>query len=86
MGPFPTCKGPEGDKLQGTIVHLLKSIYFKVLKENKKLNFWIPNFMPNFKKIVRAVFWENVSRTAGQPDKSHFIGPFPVNRRPNKLK
>ena len=23
-------------------------------------HFWIPNFMPNFKKIVRAVFWENV--------------------------
>ena len=43
--------------------------------------------MPNFKKIVRAVFWENVLWTDRQPDtqpdKSDFIGLFPVNRRPN---
>ena len=26
-------------------------------------HFYIPNFMPNFKKIVRAVSWESVSQT-----------------------
>ena len=28
MGPFPTCKGPEGDKLQGTIVQHFFRIHF----------------------------------------------------------
>ena len=32
------------------------------------LHFWIPNFMPNFKKIVRAVSWEKVLRTSEHPD------------------
>ena len=31
-------------------------------------HFWIPNSMPNFKKIVRAVFWEKVLRTSGHPN------------------
>ena len=46
--------------------------------------------MPNFKKIVRAVSWESALQTHThrhthrQTDKSDFIGPFPVNWRPNK--
>ena len=75
MGPFPTCKGPEGDKLQGTIIHHFFRIHFgthysklkKFAPFGPKMgeggffqksvsytfeNFYIPNFMPNFKKIV----------------------------------
>ena len=43
MGPFPTCKGPEGDKLQGTIVRHFFRIHFGTQYSK-------------FKKIVRAVF------------------------------
>ena len=102
MGPLPISKGPEGDKLQGTIVHHFFRINFGTHYSKFKKNrwsrfclnwekvlflpnfapfrakmgegdffqksvsdtfqhFWIPNFMPNFKKIVRAVSLENVS-------------------------
>ena len=101
MGPFPTCKGPEGDKLQGMMrrgffvsilelsIQSFKKIVRAVFCQNCEkvlfwpkfapfgpkmgegdffpksasftfLHFWLSNFMPNFKKIVRAVFWENV--------------------------
>ena len=42
MGPFLTCKGPEGDKLQVTIIHHFFRIHFGT-------------HYSKFKKIVRAV-------------------------------
>ena len=104
MGPFLTCKGPEGDKLQGTIIHhifrihfgthyskfkkIVRAVFAQIAKKcyfgpNLPLlgpkwgrgtffqksasytfhHFWISNFMPNFKNIVSAVFWESASRT-----------------------
>ena len=122
MSPFPTCKGPEGDKLQGTIVHHFFRIHFGThySKLKKSLEpflpklrksailaqifpFWAQNGEGDFFHLFRSLFYisrfptscqisrkslEPFSvkvrhgRTAGQPDKSHFIGPFPENRRP----
>ena len=43
MGPFPTSKGPEGDKLQGTILHIFfVSILVLIIQ--------------SLTKIIRAVF------------------------------
>ena len=50
FGPNLPLLGPK----QGRGDFFQKSVSFTFLQ------FWIPNFMPNFKKIVRAVFWEKL--------------------------
>ena len=37
------------------------------------LHFWIPNFMSNFKKIVRAVFWVEFFLKNSQVPTAHFL-------------
>ena len=56
MGPFPTCKGPEGDKLQGTIIHhFFVSILVLIIQNLKKS---LEPFLPKLRKsaILAQIF------------------------------
>ena len=60
MGPFPTCNGPEGDKLQGTIIHNFFRIHFCThYSKLKKIS--LEPFLPKLRKSAILVqicpFW-----------------------------
>ena len=53
MGPFPTCKGPEGDKLQGTMPDKFFRIHFGTQYSKFQKNRQ-SRFCPNCEKVL---FW-----------------------------
>ena len=65
MGPFPTCKGPEGDKLQGTMPNKFFRIHFGTQYSKFKKMFW-----PNFEKVL---FWPKFATFGPKMGEGYFF-------------